>query len=505
MNQSRIYYLRLRQLLCLSNFIFILSTIGFTQNIIQDNTKNINKSAKAASDTATQLVKKVDDKLQKQVDKVNQKLESFTDKANEKINEATTVKTTTGTRVRKNTRITRAYHNTTAYYNIYFNGKDSYKEGLRKIAEEYPFDYTQILPIIPLHASEVPTLVTAEMTRALEKGDKTIRKHSLTTKPKIRKGKTLSKREQAFYNKREFCNSIDDAYLLIGKANTYLHEYDLAVMAFELVALEFHYDPIAYDARFWKLIASQEMNNTEKLEALETLLQEKGIKKKHRKLYYKIKADLLIQQKKYADAIPIVKTILKQSWNWLDNQRYHFILAQLYQRTHNGRKAVSHYSSVVRRMPNYDMEFNAKLYRAFVRAETQGGSMRKTLEKMTKDEKNKNHLGKIYYALANIEMKEKRIEQAILYYKLSAAHSQSSDPQRPISCLTLAKYFESKNQYEDAQVYYDSTAMVMPKDDPEYEMVNNKAQNLGKLAVNLRIIKTQDSLQRIGRMSKKDR
>ncbi|MGL5960080.1 MAG: tetratricopeptide repeat protein [Bacteroidales bacterium] len=508
MSRNNTYYIRLWGLFCLIILFYTGVAQDSSESLTDIATKDVNETAKAASDSIGQVVKKIDKKLQEQVDWVNKKFENLTEKGNKKIEEATTVNIKTeAPKMRKNHLLNRAYHNTTAYYNVYFNGKDSYNEGMRTIAEGYPFDYTNILPITPLHASEVPSMVNAEMVRALEKGDKTIRKHSITTKPKIKKGKKLTKRQQAFYNKRDFCNSIDDAYLLIGKANTYLHEFDLAVMAFELIITEFRAEPIAHDARFWKLIANKEMSNTAKLEELETILKEKDkeLKRRHRALYYKVKADILIQEKKYEEAIPAVKATLKYSWNWLDNQRYHFILAQLYQRTYNGKKAISHYSSVIRRMPPYDMEFNAKLYRAFVRAETKGGSMRKTLEKMAKDEKNKDHLGKIYYALANIEMKDKQVEKAIAYYKLSAAHSKNGDSQRVISCLTLAKFFESKSQYEDAQLYYDSTAMVMPKTDPEYEEVNNKAKNLGKLAKNLRIIKTQDSLQRIGRMNAKER
>jgi hypothetical protein len=48
---------------------------------------------------------------------------------------------------KKNTSITRAYHNLTARFNVYFNGIESLKDCLRKIDKNYKDDYVTILPI----------------------------------------------------------------------------------------------------------------------------------------------------------------------------------------------------------------------------------------------------------------------------------------------------------------------------------------------------------------------
>ena len=456
---------------------------------LQRGTDSINKAIDRA----------VGKKVEKQADKAQEKIDAAKDKVGagvEKLKSAT---------VRKNTWIVRTYHNVTAYYNVYFNAQDSYKEGLAVAAKQYPFDYTRTLPVFTFGANEIPTLVTAEMTRAMDKSNKAIKDHSLTAKPEIKKGKRLTKKEQDFYNKREYCNSVDDAYLLIGKANMYMHEYYLAESAFDLVAVDYGTEITSYEARIWNAVLAGEQGNTQRQrEMLTTLESDKKFPAKHRSLLDQAFADLLIREKKYSDAIPKVQQAVKKSWSRADNLRYHFILGQLHQQAGSSAKAVEHYTSVIRRMSPYDMEFHAKLNKAYLLTGNRGESMRKTLIKMAKDEKNKEYLDKVYFALAGIEMHAGRTEQGIAYYKLSAANSKDG-PQRVLSCITLAKYFESKGDYESAQAYYDSTAMVMPKDDLEYEMVNNKAQNLGKLAANLRIIKTEDSLQRIARMSQRDR
>ncbi len=471
--------------------------------------------SRAQQSQSGSAVQEANKDLQKQTDKVNKAVESGVRKVTDKVDskmEAANEKVSSGVEklkaatIKKNTWLMRSYHNLTAYYNVYFNANDSYDEGVKKSAKEYPFDYSQILPVFTFGAKEIPQMVTSEMQRALEKSDKTIKKHSLTTKPEIKKGKRLSKKEQEFYNKREFCKSIDDAYLLIGKANVYLHEYDLAAYAFDLVATDYSKEPTAYEARLWNAIMAGEQSNVEReQEILTALANDKNFPKEYRKLLNRANADLLIRQKKYGEAIPKVEQAIKSANSRTNRLRYHFILGQLYQKIGVSYKAVEHYTSVIRRMPPYEMEFHAQLNKAFLSIGNEGESMRKLLEKMAKDEKNKDYLNQIYFALAGIEMHANRTEQAIAYYRLSAAHSKSESPQRVLSCFTLAKYYEGQGDYESAQAYYDSTAMVMPKDNPDYEMVSNKAQNLGKLAVNLRVIKTEDSLQRVARMSPAER
>jgi tetratricopeptide (TPR) repeat protein len=481
------------------------------QSRAQQPVRKVNDGAKSVNDAAAGNLQQVNKELQKSTDKINRKIDAVTSKLDEKADKVDEKLSSTSEKIKaatikKNTWVMRTYHNVTAYYNVYFNANDSYEEGVAKAAKEYHFDYTQVLPVFTFEAQNIPTTVTAEMARTLEKSDKTIKKHSLTVKPNLKKGQRLTKKEQEFYNRREFCNSIDDAYLLIGKANVYLHEYELALLAFDHVMVEYPYEPTIYEARIWSAIVSGAMGDVPReREILTALSADKKFPPKYAALLNKATADLLIREKKYKEAIPKVEQAVKNTRSSVDRQRYRYILGQLYQQTGSAPKAIARYTSVIRRMPPYDVEFHARLNRAFLSIGRKGESMRKMLTKMAKDEKNKEYLDLIYYALAEMEMNAKRTDIAVAYYKLSAANSRNDSPQRMLSCLTLAKHFEAHGDYESAQAYYDSTAMVMPKTDPEYSMVSNKALNLGKLAVNLRIIKTEDSLQRIARMGQKDR
>jgi tetratricopeptide (TPR) repeat protein len=484
--------------------------------------KQINQASKSVSDSLADKTKKANEEVKKGTDKINAAADSLTQaiakpvskaakKVDDKVDElnkragavADKVKKAT---IQKNTWPVRTYHNITGYYNVYFNAKDAYKEGVAEAVKDYPYDFTGILPVFLFVDESVPGKVTANMQRALEKSNKTIKVHSITNKPAIKKGKRLTKKEQDFYNKREYCIWVDNAYFTIGMSNVYLHEYELALKAFDHIAVEYPTEPIAYEARIWSAIVEGEMGNVDREEeVLSAIAGDKKFPKKYKVLRGQARTDLFIRKKNYVEAIPTLEQVMEDGWfNRSTKRRYHYILAQMYQQMGNNKKAVEHYTSVIRRNPSTDMEFNAKLNRAALsggRVET----MRSMLLKMAKEEKNKDYLDKIYFALAEVEMRAKRPDEAEKYYRLSAMYAKRDSPQRLKSCYTLAKYYEGKLDYENAQLYYDSTAMVMPRTDPDYTTVYNKAKNLNLLAVNLRIIRTEDSLQRIAKMAPKER
>jgi len=72
--------------------------------------------------------------------------------------------------------------------------------------------------------------------------------------------------------------------------------------------------------------------------------------------------------------------------------------------------------------PSYEMAFNAAINKAICFNATAGNSqdIKKLLNKMARDPKNKEYLDQIYYALAEVCMKERDTTCAIDNYKLSA-------------------------------------------------------------------------------------
>src|SRR5690606_12003952 len=104
--------------------------------------------------------------------------------------------------------------------------------------------------------------VKSEMDRAIGKGLKVIQKKSITVRPKRKPGGNNPTYE-AFYNQREFNRYVDDAYLLIGKAHLYNHEFHDALSVLEFVLREFPAQPARFEALIWMARTRLEMGDFE--------------------------------------------------------------------------------------------------------------------------------------------------------------------------------------------------------------------------------------------------
>jgi hypothetical protein len=176
-----------------------------------------------------------------------------------------------------------------------------------------------------------------------------------------------------------------------------------------------------------------------------------------------------------------------------------FILAQIYQHENQYKNAFRFYTEVIRKNPVYEMAFNARINRArcFDSDDKRAKEVRKELTKMLNDEKNKDFLDQIYYALAGLSLSEKDTTDALDKLHLSVDNSKSNSNQKAISYLDLGKVYFARRDYKAARMYYDSTIVFLSTDHPDYENILNRRNSLTKLMKNLNIIALEDSLQRL--------
>ena len=405
----------------------------------------------------------------------------------------------------KNTRTTRAYHNLTARYNVYFNGNESLKAGVRKIRKTYQEDYTKILPVFRYEDKAVSTLVASEMDRTIKKCAKAIKTHSITVKPKSDK-KNISEDERKFLSQPEYCKWIDDAYLLMGKAHFYKREFETARQTFLLVINKYKNEDTKYDAMLWLAKTYAEI---EEYQNAENVLVDLRKKKKYDK-YFALQMELLnasmfMKQKDYNNAAQKLNTAIENEKNKKEKTRQIFILGQIYHFNEKYSLSAEQFKTVIKRNPSYDMTFMAKINLAELYEKSGGNSseLKKQLKKMAKDDKNADYLDQIYYALGKIELNEKNTEKAIEYFTLSSQAPSSNRVQKVKTFIALAEFYYNEKNYKLAEAYYDSTANTMESTFPDYEKINPQIKNKFALSHNLNVITTEDSLQFVARMPEK--
>jgi tetratricopeptide (TPR) repeat protein len=394
---------------------------------------------------------------------------------------------------KKNTWTRRAYHNVTAHYNVYWNGMDNMRQGIKEFNASVKDNYSMILPVFNYGDKASASKMSQYGDLAIKKAQKCITKHSMV------------------FGKKEYNRWIDDCYMLMGKAYFYKQDYPMARRTFEFVVKTFNENEIKYEAMLWMAQANMQLGEFSRAEPLLDMVQDK-IKNGQAPDKYERDLDLIyanfyILQKNYPPAAEYINRALELNPSRTQKTRCLFILAQIHQYNGELPEASKLYTTVLRRNPSYDMEFNSKisLARCYIANSGDKASIVKKLTKMLKDDKNKDNLDQVHYALSEIYLKDADTNSAMDYLRKSVATSRVNNYQKAISALQLADIYFSRKNYPDAQAYYDSTLQFLPKDYPNYKELSKKTATLTDLVTNLEIIQRQDSLQKLAAMSESDR
>jgi tetratricopeptide (TPR) repeat protein len=394
---------------------------------------------------------------------------------------------------KKNTFTRRAYHNLTAHYNTYWNGNESFKEGLRTLDQNAKDNYALILPVYKYGTQQDAQSITPNMDRAIEKASKVIQRHSM------------------YFNRKEWVRKIDDSYLLIGKSYLYKREFSSARRTFEFVINRFDEEESRYQAEIW---LAQTYNQNQEFEKAESVLDnfKSSLKKgeapqKLERDFVMAYADFYLQQQRYGESIRYLQRAIETNNRKKAKNRLRFILAQVYQELGELNKAAELYQQVIRKNPGFEMAFNAKinLAKTYDAKSSNRSMIVKQLNKMLKDSKNEDFRDQIYFALAEIYLKDGNKQQGTEYLRLSVATSVSNDYQKSISSLRLAEIHFEKPDYNLAQAYYDTAMQFLPKDYPQYDELKSKTDILTDLITNLQAIQFQDSLQKMAQMPEAER
>lgn len=389
----------------------------------------------------------------------------------------------------KNSIINKTYHNTTSRYNGYFNAKESVNEGLEKIKENYVENYTELLPVFIEGDDAAARSVYPNMDKAIEKCTDVIQRHSM------------------YIKEVEYCKWIDNSYLLIGIANYYKKDYRAANEMFDFVSKEYEENKEKYVALMWMAKSYTGLKNYSKATSVLNEASSYGKFTNREKANLKaIRADMYIQQKNYAAGASALSEAVNLTKNKEKKARLTYIIAQLYQLQNNPSQASHYFAEVVKLNPKYELAFYAKINRALSYEKGSGNlaEIKEELNKMLKDEKNKEYFDQIYFALAELELKQGNKPEGIALLEQSAKESKNNAIQKTRTHLKLAKlYFEDKD-YINAQSNYDSTVTYMDKNREDYLDILDMRNGLTRIVKDILIVEREDSLQHLASLPRKD-
>lgn len=396
----------------------------------------------------------------------------------------------------KNTFPNRAYHTVTSAFNVNFNGKEALKKGEVELAKKSVDNYTANLPIYNYPAKSDLSSIYPQMDRTIEKASKSIYKHSMMIRGK------------------EHVKTMDDVYMMMGKAYFYKQDYTQAQRIFSYITTTYKGDKwnCREEAMILGARTALRQNYHSRAQSLldesQAALQ-KNNSKKLKVLFNAAYAEyhLTAPNGDMQSAIDYIQEAIANKPEKSFKTRLYFILGQLYETHENTQEARKYFQKVIKNSPEYEMEFNAHMHLAmnYDGTESSKSSILKGLNKMLAEKKNEEYKDQIYYAISKIAHIDEDEDEEIENLTLSVANYAGNDYQRTFSSLTLGDiYFESE-EYIMAQNYYDTALLSLPKNYPNREKIIQKSTVLKELVDNLNVVILQDSLQRIAKMSPNDR
>ena len=392
-----------------------------------------------------------------------------------------------GCSTKKNTLTRRMYHNLTSHYNIYFNGEASVKDGEKQLRTQVKDDYTKVLRVYNYGTQQNGMAMNSTMDRALEKTSICVQKHSMN------------------FGSRERVKWIDDAYLIMGKAHFFKHDYIPAKRTFDYVATEYSYNDIAYVANMWLIKTYIQTEEYPKAVAMIEQLQAKtaGLSKPPKELMRNFDftiADYFIAVKDYNNAVRYLKNGILLNNDRDLRTRAMFILGQIYMQQGDSERATAQFKKVIKRNPEYEMVFESRMNMAKVGTANNAAELYKMMNKMLRDSNNEDYRDRIYYAMAELALREGDEAKAIGYLRKSVAAYKDNQIQRAQSSLKAATMLFEKNQYELAQAYYDTAVTSMNREYEGYDSIMNISQTLNELVMYATVVRNQDSLMRVAAM-----
>ena len=395
---------------------------------------------------------------------------------------------------RKNTAINRAYHNVTSRFNVNFNGKEALKVGEEEHEKICKDNYINILPIYCYPEKSELSSIYPSMDRVIEKASKSIYKHSM------------------FFKGKEYVKPIDDAYLMMGKAYFYKQDYVQAQRIFSYIISTHKNGNCVEEAMIWNarcaIRQSYFTRAEEQINEAKYYVQPKNSKKLNL-LYAAAAAEyhLTAPDGDYETATNFIDDILKNKPKKDFGIRMHYILGQLYEKLEQPAAAHENFLLVAKKSNSYELEFNARMHLAtnYDGSPARRAQIMKELNKMLKEEKNEPYRDQIYYAMSEVNRIDEDTTERIVNLAKSVAAYKENGFQRTHSAIQLANLYFLQEKYPQAKAYYDTAATSMPKSYPNYDEIKQKSVVLTDLFDNLQIIVVQDSLQRIAKMSEKER
>ena len=406
----------------------------------------------------------------------------------------------------KNTAATRWWHAFNARYNTYYNGAMAYVDGSLEKENGNQDNYTYFLPLYTVRNKNSRDLGKDNFDRAILKAEKAIDRHSIKQRPQWNANRRKTDRDREWLSRKEYNPFLWKAWMLMGRSQFHEGGFDNAISTFAYMSMLYRNQPSIYSkAQAW--LAKSYIENDLAYDAEDVIRNNSrdSIPWQARRDWDYTLADYYLLTQDYKAAIPYLRNVIKHEARRKQKAREWFILAQACQASGLEKEAYKAYSKVIGMNPPYQLEFNARIARTEVMANTRADGMIAKLRRMAKSDKNKDYLDQVYFAIGNIFLIKNDTIKAIAAYEKGNEKSVRSGSERSALLIKLGNLYWERELYADAHRCYNLALGMTDKDSKCYGQLSSRSKILDDLVPYTEAIHLQDSLQSLARMDENQR
>ena len=406
----------------------------------------------------------------------------------------------------KNTAKNRWWHSFNAKYNTYYNGSLAYIDASLEKENGNRDNYTEIIPLYTVGNKNSIAIGKSNFDRAIEKCEKAIQQHSIKRKPIWDKSRRKTAKDIEWLNRKEFNPFLWKAWLLMGRSQFHSGQFDEAVSTFSYMSRLYETQPAIYGkARAWLAKCFIQQGFLYDAEDVMKNIERDSIHWRAQKEWDYTYADYYLHTHNFEKAIPFLKKVIKHEMRRKQKAREWFLLGQIEASLGHYQEAYTAFKHVQRLNPPYELAFNARIAMTEVMAGGQAKKMISRLRRMAASDNNKEYLDQVYYAIGNIYLTQKDTMQAIKAYEEGYEKATRNGVEKGVLLLHLGNLYWDKEKYGDAHRCYSTAIGLLDKDRKDYKTLEDRDKILEELVPYSDAVELQDSLQRLARMSDKER
>lgn len=397
----------------------------------------------------------------------------------------------------------RAYQNTVAHYNYFFNGHEELDELLAKSRSLFQDDYTQLLSFYDYDLNDI---AKSSIDSIIYRANANIVLHDLRN------------------------NWVDDAYLLMAKAYLFHKNFDTAGSILQFINYSFDEKengadlPIGSNLRNTKgkfSIATAETNRiwenenvrnesmiwqarnyfetnqlNEGISLLELLKSDAYFPKKLLPFLHEQLAYGYYLSESYENAANNLIKALPNAPDAIAKARWYFLIAQLYDKVDQKGAAYPWYQKASQLAINPILGVYAKIN--MIQYEIEKGNanwktLTEKLEKLTKRDRYLPYADIIYFEMAKFAIQNKDNQQASEWLIQSIQQNSNSTEQRQKAFEQLGNIQYQLSNYAIAKLAYDSLTVFL-KSNPNYENIIARKKWMSSISTNDLSMQREDSI-----------